>query len=250
MNISIDNPCSENFNDFKKTEKGGFCDSCKKEVVDFTHFSQQQLVKYFDSTLPTCGKFLPEQLGEIKKLNERSGFIKSYLAVGVSLIALLASNNSNGQNTSKQEIKVIKNLKSHSSITDKLKTEEKKSIISKRTVKITGQLIDENDEPLIGAYVIPQNKKTQGAITDLDGNFLLVLDSCVINEVTLEFSYILYKKKEMKLTLTSSEIQLDTIRLNEKLQLTNSHVCTVGMIRIEKKWTPRWVWRKITSPFR
>ena len=41
INISIKKPCSENFNNFQNTTKGGYCSSCKKEVTDFTAMTDQ-----------------------------------------------------------------------------------------------------------------------------------------------------------------------------------------------------------------
>ena len=55
--------------------------------------------------------------------------------------------------------------------------------------KITGQVIDETGEPLIGVTIKVKGTKT-AAITDLDGNFSL---SVTGNKAELELSYIGYK---------------------------------------------------------
>ena len=63
IQLSIKNPCSENFNDFNKTEKGGFCTSCKKEVIDFRTASDSQILDYFkNNEQKTCGSFNQNQL--------------------------------------------------------------------------------------------------------------------------------------------------------------------------------------------
>ena len=50
LTIDVKEPCKENFANFNKTDKGGFCASCQKEVIDFTNFSDQELVRYLNST--------------------------------------------------------------------------------------------------------------------------------------------------------------------------------------------------------
>ena len=49
FSISIKSPCQENFESFEPTQKGGFCDSCQKEVIDFTKMSSQEIL-----AVPPC----------------------------------------------------------------------------------------------------------------------------------------------------------------------------------------------------
>lgn len=35
-NIRIENPCHENWNLMSRNQKGRFCDSCNKTVIDFS----------------------------------------------------------------------------------------------------------------------------------------------------------------------------------------------------------------------
>lgn len=46
--------------------------------------------------------------------------------------------------------------------------------VLQNTVKITGQVIDPNGEPIIGATVMEKGT-TNGIVTDLDGNFSLTV---------------------------------------------------------------------------
>ena len=39
--------------------------------------------------------------------------------------------------------------------------------------KVTGNVVDENGEPVIGASITVVGKKGMGAVTDLDGNYTL-----------------------------------------------------------------------------
>lgn len=60
LKISIPQPCHENWTAMTKNEKGRLCESCNKTVVDFSHFSDEDVLKYFlelkkNSNQSICG---------------------------------------------------------------------------------------------------------------------------------------------------------------------------------------------------
>ncbi|WP_041326921.1 carboxypeptidase-like regulatory domain-containing protein [Robiginitalea biformata] len=60
--ISIPEPCGENWNEMTPTEKGAFCETCEKEVVDFTSLSDAEIAQKLDAGKKLCGRFRPNQL--------------------------------------------------------------------------------------------------------------------------------------------------------------------------------------------
>ncbi len=68
MKISINEPCHENWDNMKPNDKGAFCLSCQKNVVDFTAKSVEQIKDFFNE-LPqsnnVCGRFKEKQLNEM-----------------------------------------------------------------------------------------------------------------------------------------------------------------------------------------
>ena len=86
--ITIPEPCSENWHAMTQTEKGKFCDSCQKEVVDFTQMSTMGLSQKIKKGAKLCGRFRPEQLNRNIRANN-SGPLK-YTGVLVAAVALLA----------------------------------------------------------------------------------------------------------------------------------------------------------------
>jgi len=68
MKIVIDNPCHENWEAMTPNEKGAFCLSCQKTVVDFSKQTIDE-IKTFFANLPqtetVCGRFENEQLNQI-----------------------------------------------------------------------------------------------------------------------------------------------------------------------------------------
>jgi len=63
--------------------------------------------------------------------------------------------------------------------------------VTQQTVKVSGQVVDQDGEPLIGATVKLKGAAT-GAVTDFDGNFQLSVPS----NATLIISYVGYKDRE------------------------------------------------------
>ena len=80
----------------------------------------------------------------------------------------------------------------------------------KRT--ISGNVVDEIKEPLIGVTVQVKGT-TQGTVTDLDGNYSILVDN---PNVTLIFSYVGYKKEIIPLknrTVVNVTMQMDSYLL-------------------------------------
>ncbi len=64
LQLSIPEPCHENWQQMTATEKGRFCNACAKEVVDFSKMTDIQVLNYFTTITNenVCGRALPEQL--------------------------------------------------------------------------------------------------------------------------------------------------------------------------------------------
>ena len=64
--------------------------------------------------------------------------------------------------------------------------------VTQQTIKVTGQVVDQEGEPLIGATIKLKGAQT-GVITDFDGNFSIDAPS----NGTLVVSYVGYKDREI-----------------------------------------------------
>jgi hypothetical protein len=64
--ITIPKPCFENWDNMSPTNQGKHCFSCEKEVVDFTRFSDEELLQYFskpkNNDQKVCGRFKQSQV--------------------------------------------------------------------------------------------------------------------------------------------------------------------------------------------
>ena len=64
LQISIPTPCHEDWDTMTLVEKGRFCSSCQKKVIDFSKISDREIALFFKkpSTGSVCGRFMQDQL--------------------------------------------------------------------------------------------------------------------------------------------------------------------------------------------
>ncbi len=64
LTLSITDPCRENWDDMTPVEKGVYCKSCCKNVIDFTGMKDGEIYEYFQKKKdePVYGRFRTTQL--------------------------------------------------------------------------------------------------------------------------------------------------------------------------------------------
>lgn len=265
IHVAIRNPCHEKFENFTPTEKGGFCMNCQKEVIDFSGMTNQQIIKTLQHTKNTCGRFQEDQLGLLGSVyDKKSNWSFAYLASGFGLISLLVSSNLQAQElnrskdlrgTNKEKIENKGNAEIKSvaqKIPEKITSNTLQVTsrqVKKENIVITGRIIDANNEALFGAVVLIDGTQ-HGAVADIDGRFTLDAKQFTGQEITLKVKYIGFQEKVLLLPLDSvnKQIDLKDIVLEDSAVFMGQMI--VGAIHYEKKWTPRWIWRKTSTPFR
>jgi hypothetical protein len=96
IQLTVPEPCHENWDAMSPVEKGKFCGSCQKQVVDFSNMNDRQVAEFFKkpSTGSVCGRFMTDQLDrEIEIPKKRLPFIKYFfqIALPAFLFAIKAS---------------------------------------------------------------------------------------------------------------------------------------------------------------
>ena len=69
--LTIPEPCHEDWNKMLPDAQGKFCLSCQKSVIDFTKYTDEQLIEYFTiyKDEKTCGRVLATQLDKTYTIN-------------------------------------------------------------------------------------------------------------------------------------------------------------------------------------
>ena len=63
LKIQIPEPCSQLWNKMDKVDNGRFCNQCNKNLIDFTNFSDKELINFVQNNQSkVCGRFKKTQL--------------------------------------------------------------------------------------------------------------------------------------------------------------------------------------------
>lgn len=200
IQISIPKPCHENWEDMTTVEKGRFCSSCQKEVIDFSKASDSQIIDSLYSNKNLCGRFSSNQLN--RSLNKTTTSQSKWIALATLTGFLsLASHK-----TTAQEKPIIVQTITKS---DSIKI-TKDSIKNSKIIKGT---VSDIDGPIVGASVVIKGT-TKGKTTDFDGKFEIEAqlgDKIEISYVGTSTSFIVGTNNDYDITLMTDELQGDVI---------------------------------------
>ena len=207
INISIPNPCHENWEGMTNVEKGKFCNSCQKKVFDFTNASDREIVKAFEHNNQLCGRFLNTQLNrDLIKPKERKSLW--FAATIVSLLGI-------GTNeTTAQEPVKTEQTPEHSIV-------GKIAYIKPKEIEISGVVLDENKLPLLGVNVIVKGKNISTQ-TDFDGKYKIKAE---IGDV-LVYTFTGFETKEVEISNNCINATLHTELKTETVYVTVGAIVT------------------------
>ena len=211
LNLTIPEPCHQDWKKMTPTELGKFCSSCEKEVFDFTTFSDEQLVKHLGIKDHVCGRFTDRQLNRDLQLQrkQRHNYL-SYTFSGLFSLFLLNSSTTKAQ----EKPKTIQTDKKFTSI-------PLQNTRANDSITVSGTVLDETRCPLPGATVVIKGTTT-GTSTNFDGKFNL---ECKKSD-TLTISYVGYHSYEI-----SADTKEMVVELKLDKTLSDVVVTSLGMVR-------------------
>lgn len=166
VSIQITEPCSQSWELMKDTKQGRYCESCEKCVVDFSDYSNADIVKFLSTTDDkVCGRLTVEQHQQLNyyllAVPSNKNWLKylGVLAIGASLF-LGEAKAVNTKPNVEFNATVLKN------ITDN------KPVIA---VTIYGFVFDEENKPIANLKVFIANTKLFG-ITDKNGRYEIMIN--------------------------------------------------------------------------
>jgi len=202
VQLSIPEPCHQNWNQMLPEAQGKFCLSCQKTVVDFTAMSDREVLNFFsNNTGNTCGRFNDDQLNKTLSVPKERSIGKWKYFWQFLLPAVFAMHKAEGQKTMgkpaiQQEFPVKDSVKK---VTNKpaptvcqpvsangvvgsnvpSSTLLKGRIggvsvmpVKKIDITIQGKIVDGNGVPLQYVNIASEDKRSN-TITDSFGNFTL-----------------------------------------------------------------------------
>lgn len=192
--LTIPKPCSENWNKMTPTQKGAFCKSCQKEVIDFSQTGTHALTKRLSQGRSICGRFRPDQLNHPISTISETTWKRHAVYMGFTSLVLLST-----PVIAQIEKPNIAEILQHKMPICGLKASGVKLSDS---IVLKG-LVEDMESPLPGALIMIKGT-TIGTQTDFDGNFTLKVPTIYQDEqLTLVFSYIGYETMELKIDAKS-----------------------------------------------
>jgi hypothetical protein len=257
LHLQIPTPCHENWENMTQVDKGRFCTSCEKNVIDFSNMSDREIAMFFKKS-PTgsvCGRFIEDQLDrDIEIPRKRIPWVKYFFQF--LLPGFLLSTKATAQG--KRKI-VEKNF-----ITNKLSTPPFKGALSSikgiktdndcrsssvfiivgqtispalqkaepKKILITGKVIDHRGNPVPYATVIIKGTK-KAVAADSTGMFS-INPATNWKNITLSVSSVGFEPSEINLDrsgpVKNLEIQLKQTGTLGEVIVSSTNTYKLGMV--------------------
>lgn len=180
IKISIPSPCNENWQQMTPIDKGRFCASCQKNVIDFSNASDREIATTYKKNKNTCGRFRTSQLNrDLIVPKEKSTLWMAVSAAFVSFIGL-GSHHLSAQ--------TLIDTEQHDSKANDLKS----TTPIQSPFMITGTVTDEFGMYWPGAKISIRNTDIKIEITDINGNFSLKVNQGDVLIITAPFAIMQY----------------------------------------------------------
>jgi CarboxypepD_reg-like domain len=199
INLTIPTPCHENWDKMTPVEKGRFCGSCQKQVVDFSTMTDHELAQFFKKPIlsqskdgSVCGRFMTEQLHrDIELPKKRIPWLKYFFQMALPALFLTKASAQqtrmskavvNDNDTTKMKVtndNRILGLVLPTTFSGRADTAIVESPITKLKM-IKGKITDEKGEPISFATITETNTGNI-IVADAKGMFSLNLKNSLGN---------------------------------------------------------------------
>ena len=199
LKITIPEPCHENWNNMIPVDRGKFCASCQKCVVDFSTYSDEALMNYFKTPRAnTCGHFNSTQVGRyiLPTINPKPSFYSKAALAMVVFLSLF--HEAKSEKVPHQTIQT-QNLKNKNFPNDEAGPFGRTNKLSDSSKYISGKLVDSMaKDPIRGVVKIVGTEIS--AESDSEGNFKLSIpDSMTDSSITLNVRVTGYYVEDIQL---------------------------------------------------
>lgn len=227
IKLTIAEPCHENWNAMLPEEKGRFCLSCQKTVVDFTNMNDRQVFDYFKNYQGnTCGQFSNDQLDrELTKPKTHSiGRWKYFWQILLPALFTFQKLEAQPKLRGKVATTIVCTPDTIKPATIRMGMVAVPQQVRKTNYQIAGKLLNDQKEPVPYATVTSSDGKY--AVADSTGQFKIVLSEKAI----LIISQVGYIER----TFTIDSLQTNNI---SGLKIENGQVIIETTIELKQSET-------------
>jgi hypothetical protein len=230
LQISIADPCHEDWDQMTDNEKGKFCASCQKQVIDFSGMTDTQLVAFFKKkpASEVCGRLNDYQLDRgIPVPPKRVPWVRYFFQFTLPLfLTTLKAKAQTGAVTVKTAQTETCDRRSYGNLTMK---EDLVDLLVDEGIQIKGIVVNGEGSPVPFASI---EKGIVGTVADSTGAFSLVLAPRP-NGITLKISSVGYETREVELSKDQQGSNKSiVIKLKQKILLNEVVVTGYGNKRM------------------
>lgn len=240
IELSVSAPCHEDFDSFTATMKGGYCQSCQKEVIDFQGMTDNEVRDYFiRHKEKSCGRFSEDQLKAYEVLDNRFNW-RSLFGIRTSIVSMGLISLLTGKYVGANPVEEV-------SMVDEIQNPPLFNIEPKDSI-LTGVVNDCKTRETIPFAVVlwyRNGSVIQRTQTDFDGNFKM-------KGKVEEGDY-------LKITFLGFEDKTVQLHSNDKIvvELIQAEICLtenivwMGEVQVNEVYSSRKsIWDRVTSVFR
>jgi hypothetical protein len=250
LQISIPQPCSENWAAMSPQGQGRFCAACATTVTDFSRFTDKQLLEYFAShSGKTCGRFSANQLNRPvyqETLPQPKFFPRAIAAVALFL----------GVASQTQAQKMYDHPTPSSAIETPEKPAPEKTVLKTpekaggEKLVISGRVIDsQTKEPLAFCAVAIKDTRIF-AQTGIDATFKISLpDTFLLGKFSIVTQYVGYKPSEFQIDRQDLP-QVREIEMVQNADFATAIVGAVVIVESKPRYYLRVGWWRFKNLFR
>jgi hypothetical protein len=210
--LTIADPCHENWDQMTPAEKGRFCGSCQKQVVDFTGMTDGQIATFFKKTTGSvCGRFMDDQLDRnIAIPKKRIPWVKYFFQFSLPLF--LASLKSGAQKSNSRDNLTGNRIEVQTTVGVVLPGPEIE--ITHFSREIMGVVVDEDGNPVPYASIMIKGTSL-GVQADRDGGFIIEIPAK--KNVEMQISSVGFEAKQFNVFIPNMQkfFQLSKLTLTE-----------------------------------
>ena len=239
--ITIKNACQQQWSEMSEGRGGKFCEQCQKTVIDFTQFTDQEIIQLINEKKEKlCARVLPGQTNRNLEIPQQGNKLaSSVLAIG--LLASVVPGNTHAAIPFIHSTE-IRFPRIDKAFIDKPELEvNNDDPILNDSLKYTiqGKVVDSaTKQPIAFASVYLKNTK-RAYTTNKDGMFTLVIPKDDLNKLNyLIVNYVGYKAFEKIIHRKDIPAKLDLIMLAVDQNEMLGEVVIV--LKKRKKWWQFW----------
>jgi hypothetical protein len=176
LTLQMNSPCDENWNGMEATNQGRFCNKCQKTVIDFTGFTDNQILQHFlKHPFPVCGRMLASQRDN-KYENATAKINRNLSPVAATLLTLVAITS---EASPPAPLRV--NMQQ-----DQPPLNKQVTAIPADSILISGTVKNSQGAPLENVEIVFEQLKTS---SDKNGNFQFTLPPELNKTAVIQFTY-------------------------------------------------------------